>query len=67
MQITNAKNSSVVRSIDYDPASRDLTVTLHGGNQYTYPDRTAAEHNAFVAAESHGRHFATVVRYWPKK
>lgn len=65
--IQNSKQSSIVKRIDYDPDSRDLTVTLHGGKTYTYPNRSASDHNRFVSAESHGKHFATVVKHWPNK
>lgn len=60
--IHNSKPSDLVQGIHYDPHSKDMTVTLHGGKSYTYPGTTAAEHNAFVSADSHGAHFATVVR-----
>lgn len=65
--ITNQKQSSLVQSVEYDPHSRDLTVTLHGNRTYVYPNRTAEEHNAFVSAESHGRHFNAVVKHWPHR
>lgn len=65
--IQNSKPSSLVQGIQYDPASRDLTVTLHGGRKYTYPDVTPETHNAFVSAGSHGRHFAAVISKLPHK
>lgn len=60
--ITNSKDSSIVKEIGYNPATLDLTVTLHGGKQYTYPNTSAEEHNRFVSAPSHGQHFANVIR-----
>ncbi len=65
--ISNSKPSSIINAVEYDPDSKDLTVTLHGGKTYTYPDTTAEEHNAFVSADSHGRHFAAVVSKRPHR
>jgi frataxin-like iron-binding protein CyaY len=65
--VTNQKPSSCVQQIDFDHDSGDLTVTLNGGRQYVYPNRTTEEHNAFVAAQSHGQHFNSVVRRWPHR
>jgi hypothetical protein len=60
--ITNSKDSTLVKQIQYDPATLDLTVTLHTGKQYTYPNTTPEEHNRFVSAPSHGQHFSNVIR-----
>lgn len=59
--ITNHPNSSAVRQVDYDPATSEMTVTLAHGAKYTYPNTTSEQHNAFVSADSVGRHFASVV------
>ena len=65
--ISNAKPSKVVSGIQYDPDSRDMTVTLHGGRTYTYPNVPAETHNAFVSSDSHGKHFAAVISKLPHK
>lgn len=65
--IHNSKPSSLVQGIRYDQGTRDLTVTLHGGKQYTYPDVSPETHNAFVSSDSHGRHFASVIAKLPHK
>ena len=59
--ITNNPNSTAIHQVDYDPATRDMTVTMAHGVQYTYPNTTSEQHNAFVSADSVGRHFANVV------
>lgn len=55
------KPSTIVKSIHWDPDSRDMTVTLHGGKVYTYPAVAKAGYEAFLNAPSHGKHFASVV------
>jgi hypothetical protein len=59
-EIANAKPSSWVGSIHYDPATKELQVHTLKGEKYAYDGVSAADHNAFVSADSHGRHFSTV-------
>lgn len=65
--ITNNPNSTAIRQVDYDPGNGDMTVTLTHGKQYTYPNTTSDQHNAFVSADSVGRHFASVVSKRPHR
>ncbi len=65
--ISNSKPSSIINAVEYNPETLDLTVTLHGGKTYIYPDTSAEEHNAFVSADSHGKHFSAVVSKRPHR
>jgi hypothetical protein len=58
--ISNSKPSSLVAGIEFDPHSRVLQVTLSSGVTYAYDNVEPSDHNAFVSADSHGRHFSTV-------
>jgi len=61
------KKSRIVSCVSYDKEAKEMTVHLHGGKVYTYPNVTPAEHGAFVNSPSLGRHFAAVVALRPHK
>ena len=48
--------SSNVASVGFDRASGLLEVEYHSGKIYHYPDTSADEYAALLAAESKGRH-----------
>lgn len=54
--------SSNIREIAYDPASREMQVTFHSGSTYSYQGVSAADHQAFVGAPSAGSHFAAHIK-----
>ena len=54
--------STAVRSVDYDAASRTLFVVFDSGDRYAYFDVPLELFTAFLAAESKGRFFAEHVR-----
>lgn len=68
-QITTATGdkSSLVHTVYYDPSSKDMTVRLHGNRQYVYGDVEPHEHNAFISADSLGKHFSTVIAKRPHR
>ncbi len=55
-------NSSLVQAVSYDPATREMQVELLHKGTYHYHDVPPEDHAAFVAAESHGAHFNTVIK-----
>ncbi|MGA5816876.1 KTSC domain-containing protein [Kitasatospora sp. NPDC094028] len=57
-----AVDSSVLRSVGYDPVARRLELEFVGGRVYTYADVPDRVHRELLAAESHGRYFVRRVR-----
>ena len=61
--------SSVIRSIDYNVDTEDLTVELQSGASYCYHNVPSEVHDDFVEAESLGKFFNTNIRgkfkFWP--
>jgi len=56
--------SSQVKAIGFDPASKTLAVTFHGtGTVYHYPGVSAEQHQAFLKAESIGSHFGKHIKH----
>lgn len=55
-------NSSTISHVAHDAVAKTLTVRFHNGTTYTYPDVTADEHLALLAAPSIGKHFGTHIR-----
>ncbi|MFD5468528.1 KTSC domain-containing protein [Kitasatospora sp. NPDC127059] len=55
-------DSSVLRSVGYDPRARVLELEFTGGRTYRYADVPARVHRELLAAESHGRYFLRAVR-----
>lgn len=65
------KNSSTIEAIGYDPAAKQMTVTFkpsgkvgigHPSTTYAYDGVEQHVYNDFIAAESHGKHFAANIR-----
>ncbi len=54
--------SEAIAQIEYDAATRTLFVQFTSDGWYGYLNVPAAVHDAFVAAESHGRFFQDRVR-----
>ena len=61
MKLTEIESSNIA-AIGYDAASKRLRVQFKNGGLYEYPDVPAATHEAFMAAESKGSHFAKHIR-----
>ncbi|MFF7994223.1 KTSC domain-containing protein [Kitasatospora xanthocidica] len=57
-----AVDSSVLRSVGYDPAARRLELEFTGGRVYEYAGVPARVHRELLAAESHGRYFVRRIR-----
>ncbi len=49
--------SSNVAEIDYDDETRVMAVSFHSGRTYNLIGVSPADHEAFVAADSKGKHF----------
>lgn len=64
-----AVESSQVKAVGYDAASKTLAVTFtHGpGTIYHYPDVKPETHAAFVGAESIGSYFGKHIKPLPFK
>jgi hypothetical protein len=54
--------SEAIAEIRYDAARSTMFVRFVDGEWYSYFDVPAAVHDAFVAAQSHGRFFQSQVR-----
>ncbi len=48
--------SSNVAATGHDPSTNTMYVKFHNGGTYSYPNRTAEEHQALRAAPSIGKH-----------
>ncbi|MFD7454918.1 KTSC domain-containing protein [Kitasatospora sp. NPDC059827] len=57
-----AVDSSVLRSVGYDPRARVLELEFTGGRVYRYADVPPRVHRELLAAQSHGRYFVRSVR-----
>ena len=64
-----AVNSSQVKAIGYDPATKTLAcVFARGpGHVYQYPNVEPEQHAAFIGAESIGTHFGLHIKALPFK
>jgi KTSC domain len=49
--------SSNIATIEHHPALEKLIVEFRNGGRYEYDGFTAEDHQAFISAESHGKHF----------
>jgi hypothetical protein len=49
--------SSVIQSLDYDPAAKSLRVAFTNGTGHTYQGVDEATYQAFLNAESAGKFF----------
>jgi lysyl-tRNA synthetase class 2 len=54
--------SSVIRSFEYDPAKRELTVLFQSGRAYIYEDVPAEIARALEASPSKGEYFNDHIR-----
>jgi hypothetical protein len=54
--------SSAIRSVGYDPATKELDVELGSGQVYRYSGVEPEAHEQFMKAESPGRHFQISIR-----
>ena len=54
--------SSVIRSIGYDPVTAVLHVEFRSGRAYRYLNVPSEQHAALMAAESIGRYFNQEIR-----
>lgn len=57
MTTRTESKSSNIRAIEYEPDASRLTIDFHSGGRYAYDGVTAAEHDTFTRAASHGKHF----------
>lgn len=54
--------SSAIHAVGYDAAKKVLHVRfVEGGNTYEYPDVSAEQHEAFLSADSMGKHFRQAI------
>ena len=51
-------SSAAMKAVGHDPASNTLWVQFPAGKHYSYPDVSAAEHQAMMASPSKGKHLA---------
>lgn len=56
------RESTAISDIEYDEASRQMRVTFTTGRIYIYIDVPLEEYDAFVSADSRGRHFNLHIR-----
>jgi hypothetical protein len=54
--------STVVRTVGYDPHRAVLQVELSNGAVYDYVGVSQEEYDAFMDAESKGRHYSLVIK-----
>jgi lysyl-tRNA synthetase class 2 len=55
-------NSSVLRSVDYDPEARTLDVTFTNGKNYTYFGVPDWKYDELITAKSAGQYFNENIR-----
>jgi KTSC domain len=56
MEMTPVTSSNIV-AIGYDPATQTMHIKFKGGGSYSAVGVTAEEHEAFMAADSKGKHW----------
>lgn len=54
--------SSTVKSLDYDPTKRLLTVSFHSGGTYHYENVSPDQYKALETADSVGGHLARHIK-----
>ena len=54
--------SSLIEKFSYDENLQVLHIYFRRGGHYGYADVTPEEFEAFRAAESHGKHFLSVIK-----
>jgi hypothetical protein len=62
MTRTPITNSSNIMAVSWCPITEDLEIEFKGGGVYRYARVPAMEHEAFIGAESLGRHFAAHIK-----
>lgn len=62
IEMTPAKDSSVVTAYGYDPQSRTLRVQFNGGNTYDHPDVPLEKYAAFTGSDSMGKFYNRRIR-----
>jgi len=63
-----AVDSSNIKSVGYDPATKLMHVEFSNGGVYEYSGIEPHVHNEFVGADSMGSHFAKFIRpHYPGK
>lgn len=55
-------NSSCIRSVAYNPATRDLDVIFHSGRRYTHPGVPVSVYLGLINASSAGRYYNDHIR-----
>lgn len=55
-------NSSNVKEVGYDPATKTLAISFHSGGTYHYADVSPEKHAEMMAAKSIGGHFHKNIR-----
>lgn len=56
------KKSSNIKSSNYDPQKKTLTLTFHTGDTYEYMGVPPLEYTKFQVAKSHGEYFANNIK-----
>jgi len=54
--------SSTIKAIGYDPASKTMAIEFNHGGLYQYADVPPETHKAFMEAKSIGNHFHVHIR-----
>lgn len=54
--------SSTIKNITYSPITREMEIEFHHGGRYRYKDVPADAYDAFLNAESQGKHFHAHVK-----
>ena len=54
--------SSLIEKFSYDEPTQTLHIHFRKGGHYGYNPVTPEEHEAMRSAESHGKHFLTVIK-----
>ena len=54
--------SSNIKAVGYDPATKEMHVQFAGGDTYAHFDVEAIDHARFIAAESKGSHYHRTFR-----
>jgi hypothetical protein len=62
MITTFPKESSAFEKAEYNTATNALHVTFKGGREYLYLGFAPTDWDAFLAADSAGKHFNTIIR-----
>jgi len=54
--------SSHIRSVEYDPFMKVLTISFHQGGLYSYIEVEKFTYNEFIRASSPGKYFTTSIK-----